>query len=177
MKQSDVRTIEQWKLRLRNVGRLRSGRFASMVVCGLSLCGVAAFGVHAYNYRALAALVYAERSTALALVETRAGTATVPQGQPSERIEVELITVTPDGFQPKEITRPQGRFVIAIENRSGRQEVSIRLDRQAGGRLIESRMSKEKLNAKYLTDLTPGCYMLTEANHPDLVCRFTITPR
>ena len=49
MKQSDVRTIEHGKLRLRNVGRLRSGRFASMVVCGLSLCGVAAFGVHAYT--------------------------------------------------------------------------------------------------------------------------------
>src|SRR6266508_4488481 len=38
------------------------------------------------------------------------------------RIESELITITPRGFEPKEITRPTGEFLLVINNRSGLEE-------------------------------------------------------
>lgn len=101
---------------------------------------------------------------------------------PSERIEVELITVTPDGFQPKAITRASGKFIVALENRSGLKESSLRLDREAANRLISAPlisapMANGRLNLKYQTDLLPGSYVLTEASHPDWVCRLTIVAK
>src|SRR5258707_9850968 len=38
------------------------------------------------------------------------------------QIEVELITVRPTGFEPKEITRPPGRFLLGVDNKSGLDE-------------------------------------------------------
>jgi hypothetical protein len=39
------------------------------------------------------------------------------------------------------------------------------------------RMAKGRLAWRQLVNLSPGDYVLTEATHPDLVCRITITPR
>src|SRR6266516_3121110 len=39
------------------------------------------------------------------------------QGKPKPTVS--LITLTPDGFQPKEIVRAHGNFLLAVDNRSG----------------------------------------------------------
>jgi len=45
---------------------------------------------------------------------------TLPQRtRPIADFEAELITITPHGFEPREIMRPQGRFLLMIDNRSG----------------------------------------------------------
>ena len=43
----------------------------------------------------------------------------------SPQLETELVTITPTGFQPGEITRSQGRFMLAVDNRSGLDEVDL----------------------------------------------------
>src|SRR6185295_10719587 len=46
--------------------------------------------------------------------------------------ESELITITPHGFEPQEITRPQGRVLLMVENQSDLAVTSLQLTREAG---------------------------------------------
>lgn len=94
-----------------------------------------------------------------------------------DRIEAELITIRPNGFNPLEITRPKGRFILAFTNHSGVHDLDLKLDREAGNRIHEVRMPRGRLAGKKTVDLPPGSYILTEANHPDWVCRITVTAK
>ena len=97
-----------------------------------------------------------------------------PTGEP---LEAELIVIRPSGFEPSQVTRPAGRFILAVENRSGLDEVDLRLDREAGNRLQQVRVPRSKLDWSGVVDPPPGTYVLTEASHPDWSCRITITAR
>jgi|RhiMethySRZTD1v2_1073278.scaffolds.fasta_scaffold28820_4 hypothetical protein len=91
--------------------------------------------------------------------------------------EARLITFQPYGFEPSEVTLKAAPFLLAVDNRSGVHEPVFRVNRVAGDRLHEVRMAKGRLAWRQLVNLSPGDYVLTEATHPDLVCRITITPR
>ena len=93
-----------------------------------------------------------------------------------EEPEAEVVKILPTGFEPRQITRPRGRFLLMVSNRTGLDEVEWRLDREAGGRLHAVRLSEGRLGSRQYEDLPPGTYVLTEAGHPDWVCRITITP-
>lgn len=102
-----------------------------------------------------------------------------PKVNPNQRpvrIEGEIITISRGGFEPTEITRPKGRFAVFVENRSGLEGVTLRLDRIAGNRLRDVNVPRDKLDWDDVLDLTPGQYVITEAGHPDWVCTITITP-
>jgi hypothetical protein len=88
-----------------------------------------------------------------------------------------LVTLRPSGFAPKLITRPQGRFLLTVDNRSGLNEMFLRLDSLTFNRVIDRHVSRERLNLRQVVDLTPGQYLLTEANHPNWICAIAITPR
>jgi hypothetical protein len=96
---------------------------------------------------------------------------------PADRLETELITITPTGFDPADITRPQGRVVVEVDNRSGLEEVELRLDRSNGVREKEVRVHRTALDWSGEVNLRPGTYFLGEAGHPDWACRITVTPR
>src|SRR5688572_29623754 len=51
-------------------------------------------------------------------------------------VETELITLRPNGFEPAEVTRPAGEFILMVENRSGRP-TDLRFSRVTGERLHE----------------------------------------
>jgi hypothetical protein len=122
------------------------------IICSLLLLGVVTVGARAW----------------LAPAEV--------QGQaPQGRVEAELLTIRPTGFDPVEITRPRGSFLLVVNNRSGVGELDLRLDREGAGRQHEARMPRGKLGWKKRIDLPPGKYTLTETNHPDWVCHITIT--
>lgn len=54
----------------------------------------------------------------------------IQQGQrPGNHLQAEIVTITPTGFEPSEITRPQGRFILAVDNRSGLNEVHLYFER------------------------------------------------
>jgi hypothetical protein len=92
------------------------------------------------------------------------------------QLESELITIGPDGFEPSAIRRPTGRFFLAIENRSGLDSVTLRIDRVGGNRLKAAAVSGGQLDWIDVLDLTPGDYVITEGDHPNWVCNITVTP-
>jgi hypothetical protein len=91
--------------------------------------------------------------------------------------ESELITITPHGFEPQEITRPQGRVLLMVDNQTDLAVSSLRFTREAGPRINEMQVSREQPNWSEAVDLPPGRYVLTEAEHREWQCRITITAR
>ena len=100
-----------------------------------------------------------------------------PQGGPSSRpLQGETVVIRPWGFEPDEISRPQSQFVLRVDNRSGLDEVSLRLDGQSGGSVRAAAVPRSKLDWRDTLDLPPGTYLLKEAGHPGWECKITITP-
>lgn len=107
---------------------------------------------------------------------SKPGTLNTLQSERRDRVEGEVITVLPTGFQPSQITRPRGQFLILVDNRSDSDDLTLRLISVAGPMLREMKQTREKKIVTHLEDSPPGEYLLTEASHPDWVCRITITP-
>lgn len=116
-----------------------------------------------------------EHSTKTLLEIVKTPSASVMPQRSGADIQAELITIAPHGFEPLELTRPRGRFVLMIENRSGLKEVALSLTREGGARVREMRVPREQPDWSEVVDLEPGRYLLSEANHSDWVCAITIT--
>ena len=97
-----------------------------------------------------------------------------PAIQTASKLQAEIITVTPQGFDPPEITRAPGRFILMVENRSGLEAVTVRLDQENGSRLYEKALPQEQPDWSEVVDLQPGTYLVTEADHGDWLARITI---
>jgi hypothetical protein len=89
--------------------------------------------------------------------------------------EVELINVTPRGFEPRQLTRPVGRFLLGVNNRAGLSEMFLQLVDGSAQTVANQHTIKEKAYRQAMT-LPPGHYVLKEAKHPDWQCQITITP-
>lgn len=88
-------------------------------------------------------------------------------------LPVVRVTIRPTGFDPAEVTLPRGRFMLAVDNRTGMNDLTFRLEREGGGRLHEVRMTREQLAWRKVVDPPPGSYVLTEIKHPEWVCRIS----
>jgi hypothetical protein len=84
------------------------------------------------------------------------------------------LTVTNDGFAPAQLTRPAGRFMLAVDNRSDAAELTLRLNGESGGLLREFKVPASALDWSEAVDLTAGQYTLVEVSHPHWVCRIII---
>ena len=102
--------------------------------------------------------------------------ATLPGARPATPLEAEHITLRRTGFEPAEINRPVGRFLLAIDNMSAIGGISFRLLNQNGARLQEF-PSNRRYRLRQVIDLPPGQYSLAVINHPEWVCRITLTAR
>lgn len=98
------------------------------------------------------------------------------QGRSDQDLEAEVITILPSGFEPRELSRPAGRFVLMFDNESGLQSLELRLERTGMPRIIELRPNR-KTEATQLLNLPAGEYQVTEANHPEWTMNLTITKR
>ena len=99
---------------------------------------------------------------------------------PAERIEVVRITVRTTGFEPKEIQYPNRPFLLAVDNQSGLEKLTLEMYREVGNdrnKIQELKLSLRSLRKREITNLNPGSYVLKEANHADWICRITITPK
>ena len=94
----------------------------------------------------------------------------------ADDLEAELITITADGFQPAEITRPAGRFMLMFDNQSGLRGLELRLERTGMPRLTELRLSR-KMGATKVLNLPAGEYQVNEADHPAWSLKLTLTKR
>ena len=90
--------------------------------------------------------------------------------------EIELITLRPAGFEPAEITRSKGPFVLFVNDRSGRENSSLGLLRANGDRLRTVSLQRNKSQWNDILDLTPGTYILQDVNNSALRCQITILP-
>ena len=153
-----------------------NGGFASILaIAALIFLAAFAFAVRAYNPRTPGSEMI-ERLPATALIQPSPAPLKAQSGAVPARVEVQVITVRPRGFEPSDITRPTGVFLLAVDNRSGLDELHLSLDREGGNRVHEQRVSRKKLDWRGAFDLPPGRYALTEAKNPDWVCTITITP-
>ena len=94
----------------------------------------------------------------------------------SQPTEIELITLRPAGFEPAEITRTKGPFVLFIDDRSGRDNSSLVLQRSNGGQVRAIGLQRKKTEWNDVVDLPPGTYILQDANNSELRCQITILP-
>jgi len=92
------------------------------------------------------------------------------------RVEVELITLRTVGFEPSEIIRPKGPFVLLIDDRSGKDVSSLRLQKIQGESLRDVNTNRSKSEWHDLIDLPPGDYVLTDRTNPEKRCQITIQP-
>lgn len=102
--------------------------------------------------------------------------------QPSAQSEVrrgEVIPLAlhPHGFEPGEVTRPAGDYLVVVTNRSGLRGLTLQLNLEGGGRVREVQLAAGKRRWREVVRLDPGHYVLTVADHPEWVCPITITPR
>ncbi|MDQ3745361.1 MAG: hypothetical protein M3444_13340 [Acidobacteriota bacterium] len=133
---------------------------ARLVTC---LCLMAAFGVAALG---------THEWLSVPTPVPAAGAALRQEGD----AQVLLLVLRPAGFEPSEVTLPQGKYLLVVQNRTGLRGFALQFDRD-GGRLHEVRLPARKLDWNGHFDLTPGDYVLREADHPEWSCRITITPK
>ena len=91
-----------------------------------------------------------------------------------EHVDVQLIDLTARGFEPSEIAREDGKFLLAVNNRSGIDNVMLQLTNERGTPVEGRRFSKTKTWRKPL-NLPPGDYLLSVEGHPQWVCRMNIS--
>lgn len=103
------------------------------------------------------------------------GAATAPPQD--DDTQVKLVTITSGGFEPVELLVTQKSFLLAIENRSRLDEVSLRLSQADSSNLAATSLSRVRLQWNHLFTLPQGEYLLTEDAHPDWVCKITVKPR
>jgi hypothetical protein len=93
-----------------------------------------------------------------------------------DNVEVEVLTLRPAGFEPAEIVRPTGSFVLFIDDRSGKRSSSLVLQREKGERVRTISLNRKKSEWNDVVDLPPGTYVLLDAGNPELRCHITILP-
>ena len=84
-----------------------------------------------------------------------------------------VFAVRATGFDPDEFTVSAGRYLIVVQNRSGRRDLIFRLDRENGERLHEVRPVGRNWQRQF--QLQPGKYVLSEAEHPEWRCEINVT--
>jgi hypothetical protein len=78
------------------------------------------------------------------------------------------------GFEPRALTATAGPILLIVLNRSGLKECTLRLDREAGPRVIEFQAPRRRPNRAESISLTPGSYLLTVLERPGWLCRITV---
>lgn len=103
---------------------------------------------------------------------------------PQEKIRAELVTAFPYGFEPDELTRPEGPFMLCVDNRAGTEALSLQLISGASGAIsgasppvYAAPIQRGKSGTHKMLNLAPGQYVLREGSHPRWFCTITITPR
>jgi hypothetical protein len=145
---------------------------AIVVVIPLIGCGILVFAVTAHDRAEKSAS--AVEKTKPALMASAAQPRSAPATDP---LSVENIILTRFGFEPNEIIRNEDEFLLSVENRSEVGDVDLHIDKVAGSRLHQQQVAKERPDWREFFKLEPGDYVLTEASHPDWICKIKITPR
>jgi Na+-transporting methylmalonyl-CoA/oxaloacetate decarboxylase gamma subunit len=89
-------------------------------------------------------------------------------------IQVVLLTLRSEGFEPAELQLAAGEYLLVVRNRTGLDEVDVSLVRENGQHLGQSKVGARQKDWKQRLKLTPGTYLLNETNHPDWTLRVVV---
>jgi|SRR5690349_17382276 len=90
-----------------------------------------------------------------------------PQGKKDQRLEIETVTITPNGFEPQELERTAGPFILSVTNQSGINALNIRIETEQHERFREKTLPLVTPYWHERIDPPPGKYIITEENHPE----------
>jgi hypothetical protein len=99
-------------------------------------------------------------------------------GQTTKKsLEVEIVTLRAWGFEPSNITRAKGRFLLAVNNQSQLTEhLTFSMAHELGSKVKEDRLDWRAIHRwNNIIELNPGRYRLTVLEQPEWVCNFTVT--
>jgi hypothetical protein len=94
-----------------------------------------------------------------------------------EEPEEVTLTLRSDGFDPAEVVRPAGRFMLSVDNRSGVDKITLLLRRGDGSKVVEIKVLNGNGDWSESIELRPGRYTLSEADHPSWKCDFLINEK
>lgn len=150
-------------------------RLAVILACGAA--AISAAGLAAPPAGFLTALPDVAARQSAPPARTADGTHSDVEGgsgtQSRQSLEAELVTLSPAGFEPAEVVRAGGPFLLAVNNRSGAEGLTLLLVRQNGAREREVRL-RGRMRWRERVNLPPGDYTLSVAGHPEWVCRLSI---
>ncbi len=92
-------------------------------------------------------------------------------------IQVEVISITRNGFEPSEIHRPAEPFLLAVNNHGRPTDFSLEIFRLNGQKLHEIKGAKGQQRQRKILDLAPGQYVLKEPSHPDWSCKILLSAK
>lgn len=90
-------------------------------------------------------------------------------------ILVETVTLTPQGFEPVEITPSGEKFVLGVDNRIMLEELSLELLREDGHKVRQLKMAKGQIRLRKLLNLPAGRYTLQVIDHPEWRCSIVVS--
>lgn len=90
-------------------------------------------------------------------------------------ITVETLTLTPRGFEPNEINRSAGMFILGVNNRIIGEQFSFELLRENGHRVHQFKMTKGQMRLRKQLNLPSGRYSLKAVDHPEWTCSIVLS--
>ena len=117
------------------------------------------------------------------LARRSSGSIAIPVQDPAksvstkERIATELIVLGPNGFEPATLTRTPGKFLLAIDNRTGLNGLTFELDGVDGTRQRAALLADQRIRWREVVDLSLGDYLVRVVGHTKWSCRIRITEK
>jgi len=152
---------------------------STLWACVFACCAITVCGVRAYNSRVTAvteSLDYNSRKLVPDAPFIRP-TAESPQNvRVSPALPGVVITLSPNGFEPRTFTHSVGPFALIFLDRTRLDGISLSFEGDSRTLLRRSIVEKRKPERIDTYDLPPGHYVLREENHPEWLCEITITP-
>lgn len=97
---------------------------------------------------------------------------------PAERIDVERVSLTERGFEPREVNRVKGKFLFVIDSRTGSSTpVTFSLSEDKGKKLKEVKSPGNQKGWRDFLDLNAGKYLVTVAENPEWICVINVTSK
>ena len=89
-------------------------------------------------------------------------------------VKLILIALRPEGFDAREMQLEPGEYLFIIGNRTGLQNVNVRLDRDGNERIDAASVGGRQRDWKKRLKLARGVYVLTANDNPDWICRIVV---
>lgn len=94
-----------------------------------------------------------------------------------EEMEAEVVAIRRGGFEPKELTRSRGPFLLVVDNRSGVEISAFEIRHEDGSLRHSMRARAHKISWQQVLDLPPGHYLLQAPEYLNITCLLNITAR